>query len=235
MRLGQLARKLDVRPAEIAAFLAQHNSIIDIGSNVRLNEEQVVLVMKHFAPDETFVPEPQKASIEPPDLPVEEVEQKNEEVSMEESASGLILEKPELIKAPKVELAGLKVLGKIDLPELRKKEEKAAEPQQEAAPEAEPKRNEQKPFRKKEYHKPRPVKNPVAMKRERETQEAEKKKQLEAELKKQKQRDHYLSKMKSVPAPVKPVRKVEEPFEEIDTANAQPMSRWKKFLRWWIT
>ena len=50
MRLGQLARKLALRPADIVEFLAENNIRIADGTNVRLEKDQITLVMKKFVP-----------------------------------------------------------------------------------------------------------------------------------------------------------------------------------------
>src|SRR5690349_4914215 len=50
MRLGQLARKLDLSPTEIINFLTERNIPTSEGSNTRLNEEHVIMVCRKFDP-----------------------------------------------------------------------------------------------------------------------------------------------------------------------------------------
>jgi hypothetical protein len=52
MRLGQLARKLSLRQSALVDFLAQQQIQIDGGSNTRIEDDHVVLIMKHFAPEQ---------------------------------------------------------------------------------------------------------------------------------------------------------------------------------------
>ncbi len=69
MRLGQLARKLALRPADIVEFLAEKDIRIAEGTNVRLENDHVNLIMKRFVPGwiETseVEPEPEEEVILP--------------------------------------------------------------------------------------------------------------------------------------------------------------------------
>jgi hypothetical protein len=150
MRLGQLARKLAISPTDIIKFL-ESNSIPALeGSNTRLTDDHSRLILQKFDPTGTITltepsdeaeptpvaelavakaeqiqvvapvaePEPVAAEAEPinqasVDMPTSE----STSVQTEE-ATGL----PDVIKAQKVALAGLKVLGKIELPGPKKKE-----------------------------------------------------------------------------------------------------------------
>ena len=51
MRLGQLARKLELRPAEIIEFLATKNIVIEGDANAKVEDNYVALVFQQFAPD----------------------------------------------------------------------------------------------------------------------------------------------------------------------------------------
>ena len=51
MRLGQLARKLELRPAEIIEFLATKNILIEDDANAKVEDNYVTLVFQQFAPD----------------------------------------------------------------------------------------------------------------------------------------------------------------------------------------
>jgi len=246
MRLGQLARKLALRPAEIVEFLAENRIQIGEGANVRLENDHVSLIMKKFVPGwiETSEVESDVADEE---LAVENVSSEhpiaNEEVSVSDNSS----ENPdanftnpgeaiEIIKAPKIELSGLKVLGKIELPEPKKKET-PANPETEAPPAAEGEKKELKgsrrPYDEKRRREYRPEKNPIALQRERETKEAQKKLQEQLTREKEKKTQNYLRKVKMSP-PTKAVRLVNEPTMEMTAEELvePPKTLFGKIVRW---
>src|SRR5258708_34680041 len=114
MRLGQLARKLAIRPATIVEFLAGNQIAIEEGSNTRLEDDHVRLVMERFDPSklqEMFAVPDEKVE---PEIPALEIELKDSgpiEMPGEHSPEMPIREeKTEVIKAPKIELPGLRVL-----------------------------------------------------------------------------------------------------------------------------
>lgn len=270
MRLGQLARKLAVTPAEIIEFLVANQIQAEEGVNTKLEKEHAILIMQRFAPSamletisaETAVQEETIAKSELP--PVEETnvaehspavtEGEGTTVSSEvsEEASQPAEEKPELIKASKVELAGLKVLGKIELPAKKK----AAPPEETTSTATEPSdspstesanagprperrsktvrsdssgggRKNNHPDRKDQ----RPRKNPIALQREHEAQEAEKERQAEAERKKEKQTQYYLKKVKTS-GPTKAAKLYREEVEMSDDLRPAPKTWFGKLLRW---
>ena len=163
MRLTTLARKVQITPSKLVAFLEQKNIQIDNGINTRLNDETIGLVKNHFGFEETEVLkepnmiEQEVVSIEEEvedhvivaeetgeneqeelsadtELPTPEeedpkiVEQQETNVAapkigtVDDLEEGLA-EDIELIKVKKVKLEGIKVIGKIDLPEKPKKED----------------------------------------------------------------------------------------------------------------
>jgi uncharacterized membrane-anchored protein YjiN (DUF445 family) len=136
---------------------------------------------------------------------------------------------PELIKAPKIELSGLKVLGKIEIPEKKK----PATTREQSEPTindttfiTERKKNPRKEFT------PRPQKNPVALQREREEREAERKRKEKLQREKEKKTYNYLSRVKTQ-APTKKSQYVKEQIEEASSITEEvPKSLWGKFLRW---
>lgn len=247
MRLGQLARKLSLRPAQIVEFLAQNNIQIEDNSNTRIDDNQTELVVNHFAPG-TFlqvsesVEEPEEAPVVETELPIVEVEAQPEISEQQPNPE------TEIIRVPKIELSGLKVLGKIELPEPKKKEvvvektEEGVEPAADTpaptpipAPERKPKNHSKKPVHQKR-DRPREWKNPLELQRERETREAEEKKRKTAELERERRKKHYEEKRKAVP-PVKRAKPVkEQPVQKkrIDTRPV-PKTWFGKFLRWWTT
>jgi hypothetical protein len=252
MRLGQLARKLAVRPSEIVEFLAARQITLDEGSNTRLEDAHVVLVMAQFAPDHdrdlavvAAAPEEVNTFI----APVTAVPELEPESGTPESGAGNSNnesygddhsnEKTVVIKAPKVELSGLKVLGKIDLPEARKKEIPVPDTEgTEVKPIEHTKavagQRKVSPYNKKENSAQRlPRKNPIALQRERDTQEAEQKRQAREEQEKEKRTNNYYKKIKAS-APTKRVKMVEEPTTEMsaDELKEVPGTWLGRFFHW---
>lgn len=237
MRLGQLARKLEVRPAEIVAFLGQQNIHVDNGTNTRLEANHVMLAMQRFSPGM-----PVEEAVE--DVPDTVVENKDEAVPVDQTppdnniSDEIYVEKIEVIKAPKIELSGLKVLGKIDLPETRKKD---PAPPAENPPAEKPEAERQKEFRKEKRPKEirrqqRSSKNPIALQREQEALEARKKMEEERRLQKERRTQNYLKKVKA-PQPTKPARIFNEETQEMSVSELQepPKTLWGKFVKWLTT
>ncbi|MEJ1240750.1 hypothetical protein WBG78_21575 [Chryseolinea sp. T2] len=144
MRLGQIARKLGVSQGEVVRYLSGQNLAVEEGSNVKLEEVHIRSLYAHFAPSEIFdskqtVEEQSQASdakisdapienaderalLNPPEEPANAPEQPSEPVVTTPSLTTTPNDQSETIRAPKIELAGLKVIGKIELPQPRKKE-----------------------------------------------------------------------------------------------------------------
>jgi hypothetical protein len=151
----------------------------------------------------------------------------------------------ETIKAQKVELQGLKVVGKIDLPVPKKKETETSKPSSESEGmsdlQEEAKVVNEKPVNKdrrpstQRRSDSRPRKNPIQAQREREAQEAEEKRRLEAEKEKERRTQNYLKKVKPT-VPTKAVKLIEEPVGSLqDEQPDEPKSLWGKFVRWLTT
>ena len=111
MRLGQLARKLEVRPNQIVEFLATQNIDIDNGTNTRMEPDHVTIAAQHFSPGLPF----EEVRDDVPDANEVAPENGHEaigEPTAESQPANVIdeppLENPEVIKAPKIELSGLK-------------------------------------------------------------------------------------------------------------------------------
>jgi len=243
MRLGQLARKLAIRPSQIVEFLAAHDISLDESSNTRLEDDQVILIMKQFAAAGDKVAAPDAAD-EP--MVAEEALSLNEATGVEDNSaedlstpSQVEEAKSEVIKAAKVELSGLKVVGRIDLPELKKKDPPAAgiespvENPREAERKAQPEGKKPSPY-KKEKPEQRPVrKNPIALQREREEQEAEKKRQEKAKQEKEQRTKNYYNKVRAS-VPTKRIKMVEDPTTEMSAAELKQAPRtWVgRFVSW---
>jgi hypothetical protein len=264
MRLGQLARKLSLRPNEIVEFLAANNIQTGDGSNARIADEHAMLVIKHLAPGmENLLKEedePEIAGSAPEALKQPEIIEDIEPIKIEnhtveavvEAQAEEIIDKSDqafdeesmIIKAPKVELPGLKVIGKIDLPDPKKKETpteketpfEAETPSSDNTTTTElPKRNQRedrRPYQKRERNELRPKKNPIALQRERESQEAEKKKRAEAEQAKEKRTNNYLKKVKPAP-PTRAAKLMNEEYVEMHhNVEPKPTSWFGRLVRW---
>lgn len=139
---------------------------------------------------------------------------------------------PEVIRVQRIELSGLKVLGKIDLPEPKKKEPKADD---EGNEELRQERRGKAKHPKRERD-TRNWRNPVEVQRQREARELEEKRKAEIEREKEKRKQHYQTKVKQVKA-VKRTKTDKETViakKPIDTRPA-PKTWIGKFFRWWTT
>lgn len=232
MRLGQLSRKIGISTSEIIKFLTANNITINDDSNTKIEDEYANFVTKKYAPHllqsmVTTIADEKAEEVKIETL-VEEVETDEPKEQVEESVEQLL---PEVIKAPKIELSGLKVLGKIDLPEKRKMEEEVATDKEVFAT-GESIKPERKPQPRREFV-DRPVRNPIAVQREREEREAIKKRKEQTQKEKEKKTYNYLSKVQ-VKAPIKKARHTKEEFEEVRVvvAKKEPTTLWGRFMKW---
>lgn len=252
MRLAQLARRISVKPSEISEFLATKNIEIENSSNAKVNDDHVALVLERFAP-ELLKDEQTPESIEADstaDKPEEElVNGEGDELAQAEQYSEPISEKvieQEVIKPIKVELPGLKVVGKIDLPEPKKKEELAKDIDKEGdakdqastaeQPQKRPDREDRKKSRPMRDQDRRPRKNPIALQREREEREALRKKLREKEREKELRTQRYLKKVSTKVPPPKPIKRAnhEDEYEVFEEA-AKPKSFLGKIINWFVS
>lgn len=252
MRLAQLARKISVKPSDITEFLADNNIQIENNSNTKIADDHVVLVINHFAPEmvtkeevttaesEISINESSEQNVEDISVIIDEV-QTPDDIKTSEG----IVEVPEVIKPIKVELPGLKVVGKIDLPEPKKKELK---PLDENTDEAEiPKSDETTSVktrfesRNRARHRQdldrRPRKNPIALQREREEREALKRKLEQKEKQKELRTQRYLKKVSGKVAAPKPVRKNRrnDDYEVLTDFEEKPKTVLGKILNWFVS
>lgn len=144
MRLGQLSRKLQVKTAEIIDFLqSEYDVVINNHPNSKVPEELLALLEDHFKKDivlesaaelENAIIEEHEVVLDVPktetpndseiqESPLEELEKVviienspnyNNDIVEDEAELNII---DGVIKAPKIEFAGVKVVGKIELPE----------------------------------------------------------------------------------------------------------------------
>jgi hypothetical protein len=228
MRIGQLARRLGIPPSDILGFVGSDNIETEAGTNSRLSDELVTKVINHFAPERLTEIVPQKVTEIAPEKPAETIESlPEEETVIEELPEVTTTEEsiplpPEVIRVAKVELQGLKVIGKIDLPEKKKKEEPKPEDEQQPL---------RRDFQRNNSRRDREWVNPIEQKRMQETRQAEKKRKENEERAKEKRANHYYSKVKSVPT--KAVRRFEEQTVVEDVEVREPSKGLiGKFLRW---
>jgi len=247
MRLAQLARKIGVKPSEIATFLANKNLPIEDSSNAKVADDQLEIVLLEYAPSmlpSVEVGEPQEMAEEkteptsvaerldvPEDIGLAETDEPSEIIIEENDETT-----KEVIKPVLVELPGLKVVGKIDLPEPKKKEEENLKDNEEKLP---VKETIERPRRRNvsRENERRPRKNSVVLQREREAREALKRKQEEKEREKELRTQRYLKKVKNYTPPPQPIKrkKHEEEYEVYTEEPEKPKSLIGKILNWFVS
>lgn len=219
MRLGQLARQLDIAPDKIVTFLGSRDIAIDSSANARIDDAYVDLVVQHFAPgNETL----RQQIHQLPEAPASEATTE----TIAPSDDSVV---PEVIKAPKIELPGLRVVGKIELPEKKKKEPEKAQEDQVPSPENRPKPVSRNPRR---QPPPRDRQNPIALAREREEREKRMRENEAREREKQRRAEYYQKRLKPQP-PTKAAKLHQEDLVEMPAHEPEkPKGFWGKFMRW---
>jgi hypothetical protein len=217
MRLGQLARQLDITPDKIVSFLGSRDIAIDSSANARVDDAYVDLIVQHFAPGNDTLREQIHQQTDTPPA----------EAALSEDSTAEPL--PEVIKAPKIELPGLRVVGKIELPEKKKKEPEKPSEEAAPAPEDRPRPVSRNPRR---QQPPRDRSNPVAMARQREEQEKRKREAEAREREKQRKAEYYQKRLKPQP-PTKAARLNREEVVEMPPLEPEkPKGLWNRFLHW---
>ncbi len=251
MRLAQLARKLSLKSTAIVDFLATQGVVIEDSPNAKIDELHVRSVITHFAPAlleaeaEAIVQEQEllEATVNTETITMPPVIEIAKPIAEEkEAATDIILpvetveELPDVIRAPKIELSGLKVLGKIELPEKKKKEEQEAsltgDVLETEATEPRIKPREKKLTDRKRAE--RPKRNPLSEARERERREQEEKRKAEEEKRKELRKQKYLqTRQAKAPSRVEKV-KVEKEIKKAPTKKKkeEPVSLFTRFMRW---
>lgn len=236
MRLGQLARKLMVRPAEIVEFLATKDIQIEDGTNTKIETDHAILALQHFSPTTQIEDIPEDINVT--DIPSinagEDANPPQEDLNIHSvTTSEATAESNDVIKAPKIELSGLRVLGKIDLPEPKKKVPEVPQESAVSNPSNELKRERRTQDLK---GKQRYTKNPIALRREQEALEAKKKREEEIKLQKEKRTQNYLKKVKSH-QPTKAAKFIKEKTVEMSAAELEepPKTLWGKLIKWLTT
>jgi hypothetical protein len=248
MRLGQLARKVAVHPSEIVKFLAKKGVVIDEGTNTRITDSNTESIIREYAPhlivpessseravDDIQAPEANSTEIIPEseiEIPIAPVLEAPLAIEENEQSTVESNETTEIIKAAKIELKGLKVVGKIDLPDPKKKETTEEILTSEAELPA-PKPTQRNPKRDvpKQYS-GKPKKNPVALERERLEKEAEEKKIRKADEERERRKNFYAKRVKPS-APTKAFRIIDDPVSTIEEEPKEPpKGLLGRFLHW---
>ncbi|ELR73432.1 translation initiation factor IF-2 [Fulvivirga imtechensis AK7] len=267
MRLVQLARKLGVTQNEIIRFLSGQGVDIGQSSNAKVNEEHTQLIYNHFgnpneqleedkkieeSSEETTEPllSTQGASensefIEPQEAEPAVQSAKDEqpgEVHIEdtkETQSEEDKQQTEVIRAKKIKLEGIKVLGKIELPEPPKKEEKTDESndQQVSAPSRNRKKDTQDRKSQKRQTKRKKTESYEQKLKRQEREALRKKREREKKLKDKKKR-FYEEQVKSAPQekikkkPSKKPAKKQEPAsrKRLIKKHSNPIIRFWEWL-----
>ncbi|MBL6445562.1 hypothetical protein JMN32_04535 [Fulvivirga sp. 29W222] len=231
MRLVQLSRELGITQSEIIEFLTNSGIKNIEGSNTKIDDHAITLVMQHFGkpniaeaeeadqprtsdavqtmnPVETNEGEPNQMVSQESNTVYEE-NQLEEVVSLEENMADESADsdqneaggnsdsphKVEVIRAKKIKLEGIKVLGKIKLPEPVKKEKEEVNEK----PVIEKKHPKKRSFQDKNGKKPhRKSKREESYEQKQKRQEREalkKKKEREKKLK-EKKKAHYEQQVK---------------------------------------
>ncbi len=218
MRISSLARKISKKPSELITFFEERGETLDSGAHTKLSDDQVESALKAFAYDqpEKSVEESDGAPTEPekpeqlkqdlietePEMPEDPVAE--EQIDKPSAEEVELQEEVEVIRAPKVTLPGLKVKGKIDLPEPKKKE-----PKEEKEKETRTNRNTDK--NRKSRRKDNDY-NPVAAARKRREEKEERERKAELKRKKKAKAQHYFKQQKKV-------AKVKKEKEDLQTDN----------------
>lgn len=286
MRLGQLARKLNMKPTEIANFLRKEMQIsIDLDPNFRVDEDIIAKLEDQLQKtkiaqtvslelQETPILETQNEILEE-EIPVQieekveldahstpAIEQPIEEIivpqpsnlkegvkvlTLEEVKNYEIDENATVIRAPKVNLSGLKILGKIELPEPKKNTSTEVESSTEttilateeklvSARMAEITKKEKELEREAYLQRKidRERKQEQELERKKQKVEADKKKK-EAELiqlQKEKKRKHYLEQIAQKNTPEKDINSKKQKQPTPIKKEKQPTSVWGKIWKW---
>ena len=153
IRLGQASRKLNVGHNTILDFLAKKGFVVENNPNAKLSGEQFAMLAKEFASSASEKIEASVLTIgakHTETLTIQTDPESHHKKKTEEEDNIIIKNlgskeikakeeaKPEKIEREKTKLEGIKVLGKIDLEEKKKKEEVQEEkPKAEVVPEVE--------------------------------------------------------------------------------------------------
>lgn len=282
MRLAQISRKLKVKSSEVVAFIEQQfETQIENAPNVKIPDAFVGTIIDQFTKKEsTSIPESgqmkakselteteQKEEIETTATPsnivkkeegIHETKAESENLGEEKST-----EEPEIlniedgvIKAPKVEVQGIKVVGKIELPKTKEDaveelsnekqiekdtETTATEPTEEAEKKSKlspVQKKKKSKHKKKSERKPTSHQEQQALAQKRHEERVREEKLLEKEKKKahyekmmQERQQKSSKKSKTSPSKLKEISKKNKSAQPKPTKK-EPKTLWGKFMRW---
>jgi len=261
MRLASLARKIKMKPTALISFLVDLGIKLKGGSNTKLDKKTVDMVLNTYAPEllerETEIEE-NIESEEPQvnDLPEANTTVEQEIKGVEKEWSDeleLIVDQPpieeeeknspepkevdpkdeiELIKVPKIILPGLRIRGKIELPEPEKKTQtekgKKVESKSEKAAPIIPRRHSGK-----KDHKISEDHNPLEEARKRAAREEERKRIRQAKQKKESRRNRYEREIQSKIKPMKLSRPIKDQGEDSTIEETELKHQGNVFSRFW--
>jgi hypothetical protein len=228
--------------ADIVKFLNDKGISIEESSNAKVDDTMAILVIEKFAPEimvnnQMVLQEEEISSLQNESLTAEETKAIFEEPKVENELpvtsvvqdlvqNEYVEEKSEVIKAPKIELQGLKVLGKIDLPPTKVKSTEKEPPSkiQSKGLQNEVRRNQRSEERK----------NPIAFEREREEKEKERKKLEKAAYLKELKTQRYLNKVRKPIDIYKEPKLAQKPEQKLKpiAPKKQTESVFSRFLKW---
>ncbi|OEK04688.1 hypothetical protein [Roseivirga misakiensis] len=263
MRLGQLSRQLNISSDQIVAVLQENFREVNNHPNIKITEEELEFLNNRFAPEIALETIPTETE-EPTEKEI--IEPAEEEVTIQESEVNAPQETPEFVeslrpqvisleeefhaqtesletyKAEKPHLEGLKVVGKIELPEpvVKEKEEEPVE-KTSKKPRAD---RSSKPRRRRTDRK----QNSLAEEREKAKRLAIKKKFEEEEKLKKLKKKHYEENVRAKMKPSTPKKKKTKvadsqtgpavPYSDkskaTPTVNSKPQKDKNPLKRFWL-
>lgn len=262
MRLGQFARKLNVKPQEIAEFLKNEFELeISVHPNSKIEDEYIEAIKLFFSKEEKekiVSTEERKPTLEENineeadpkkhndnqevietteeiDIDVREEEVSDEHELTEEDLNIV----DGIIKAPEVEVSGVKVVGKIEIPEKKTEEADESEESNDSDSSLNEETSKSRGAERSKKPKKRRGKKELSYEeqKKRELEKYEKEKQRKLEQEKQKKKKYYeekvLKKVKQNNASRKKNKKKQKHKEEEEELSVnQPKTLWGKFIRW---
>lgn len=246
MRLAQLARKIQVKPSELINFiLNQFDHKINSTPNTVIPKEYLGAIVEHFVLKketndtthkviEKTVAEVEQCTVTEPES-TEKVEIEETE-STEETEETILNIEDGVIRAPKVKIEGVTVVGKIELPtkpEVQEEEKEEAKETVEKSEKPKPTRIPRTPQKTKNGRK-----SELNYEEEKQKERQAYKEELrrKKELAKKKKRAHYEAMVKEkgtkLPKKKKPTKAQQLQTEIEKKKENRPTSLWGRFIYW---
>jgi hypothetical protein len=258
MRLSQLARKLEISPTELILFYKENRIEKYKSHNNKIEERDLKLAIDYFSTEDqeadikAQVNQSNKSRLDIP--PKKKKEEKTSVGSVStKSENDKTYQEPaveeqeiEVISMPKIKLEGVKVVGKIDLPEPIKKvkdennsvveeEKRLSDKIIDDGSRKEYQKNRKKSFRHKGRKKNIPKELSYEEKLKREERKRIREQQRAKELKKAKKKLHYIKNVKSNISPTQKKRKSRKTEQSVtEPINTMPVYKnpVRKFWAW---